>query len=228
MIAEIDFNEPATVRLISTAYIDEPAVKPLADDDDEIEILNRLEAMTSARLSPLALPVGVDPAELLNETFGYGWSLINAAFCHARPPGNRFNGEERGAWYCAFGPRALQTCQAEIVYHRTRALREAGSFHDIGRYRELIAVPHRLRCERPDLENWGNECGRAPQCPFSPQAGRRCRQADEGQSLTAWMTGRAASAAPRAPDVEHEETNDDYTSTRRRRRCRCHPTARRA
>ncbi|MEK1866334.1 MAG: RES domain-containing protein, partial [Ensifer adhaerens] len=97
-LPEIDFNEPATVRLISTAYIGEPAVKPLADDDDEIEILNRLEAMTSARLSPLALPIGVDPAELLNETFGYGWSLINAAFCHARPPGNRFNGEERGAW----------------------------------------------------------------------------------------------------------------------------------
>ncbi len=139
MIPETEFNEPATVRLISTAHITEPAVRPLADNDDEIEILNRLEAMTSARLSPLALPVGVDPAELLNETFGYGWSLINAAFCHARPPGNRFNGEERGAWYCAFGPRALQTCQAEIVYHRTRALREAGSFHDIGRYRELFA-----------------------------------------------------------------------------------------
>lgn len=52
MISEIDFNEPATVRLISTAYIDEPAVKPLADDDDEIDILNRLEAITSARLSP--------------------------------------------------------------------------------------------------------------------------------------------------------------------------------
>jgi len=27
MIPEIEFNEPATVRLISTAYITEPAVK---------------------------------------------------------------------------------------------------------------------------------------------------------------------------------------------------------
>lgn len=139
MIAEIDFTDPATIRLISTAYIDEPAVKPLCDDEDDVEILNRLEALTSARLSPLALPAGVNPAELLNESFGYGWSLINAAFCHARPPGNRFNTEDRGAWYCAFGETALETCQAEIVYHRTRALADAGIFHDIGAYRELIA-----------------------------------------------------------------------------------------
>ncbi|MCA1442783.1 RES family NAD+ phosphorylase [Ensifer sp. IC4062] len=139
MIPEIDFTDPATVRLISTAYIDEPAVTPLCDNEDEIEILNRLEAQTSARLSPVALPSGVSPAELLNESFGYGWSLVNAAFCHARPPGNRFNGEERGAWYCAFGALASETCQAEIIFHRTRALRDAGNFNDIGHYRELIA-----------------------------------------------------------------------------------------
>jgi hypothetical protein len=139
MIPVRDFTDPATIRLISTAYIDEPAVRPLCDDERELEILNRLEGMTSARLSAATIPAGVNPAELLNETYGYGWSFINAAFCYARPPGNRFNGEDRGAWYCAFGKSAKATAQSEVVYHRTRALLEAGVFEDIGVYRELIA-----------------------------------------------------------------------------------------
>jgi len=139
MIPTCDFTEPTTVRLISTAYIDEPAVAPLADDPDELDILTRLEGMTSARAGTVAIPPGVDPAELLNASYGYGYTLINAAFCHARPPGNRFNGEERGAWYCAFGDSAEATAQAEIVFHRTRALKEAGCLYDIGSYRELLA-----------------------------------------------------------------------------------------
>lgn len=133
------FVDADTIRLISTAYIDEPALKPLCDGDDELAILTALEGLTSARLSRVALPIGVSPSELLNESFGYGWTYINAAFCHARPPGNRFNDEDRGAWYCAFGPSAAETCQAEIIYHRTRALREAGSFFDRGAYRQLRA-----------------------------------------------------------------------------------------
>lgn len=139
MIQQIHFTDPTTVRLISTAYITEPAVAPLADDQDEIDILTALEAATSARSSPIALPPGVDPAELLHSSYGYGYTLINAAFCHARPPGNRFNSAERGAWYCAFGVDAGETTQAEIIFHRTRALREAGCLHDRGKYRELLA-----------------------------------------------------------------------------------------
>lgn len=133
------FVDADTIRLISTAYIDEPALKPLCDDDSDLAILAALEGMTSARLSRVAVPIGVNPSELLNPSSGYGWTYINAAFCHARPPGNRFNDADRGAWYCAFGPLATETCQAEIVFHRTRALREAGSFFDRGAYRQLLA-----------------------------------------------------------------------------------------
>lgn len=134
-----EFVDASTIRLISTAYIDEPALNPLADDEHQLAILTALEGMTSARLSRVALPIGVSSSELLNPSFGYGWTYINAAFCHARPPGNRFNDGDRGAWYCAFGPSAADTCQAEIIFHRTRALREAGSFIDRGAYRQLLA-----------------------------------------------------------------------------------------
>jgi len=139
MIPETHLTDPTTIRLVSTAYITEPAVAPLADDDGELEILEALEGLTSARLGSVALPSDVDPAELLNASYGYGYTLINAAFCHARPPGNRFNSEERGAWYCAFGDKAKQTTQAEIIFHRTRALKEANCLHDTGSYRELLA-----------------------------------------------------------------------------------------
>ena len=97
---QVDFTDPTTVRLISTAYIDEPAIAPLADDEGDLAILEEIEGLTSARRT-VALPVpgGLDPAELLTAAAGYGWTYINAAFCYTRATGNRFNGPERGAWY---------------------------------------------------------------------------------------------------------------------------------
>ncbi|WP_164919719.1 RES family NAD+ phosphorylase [Hansschlegelia zhihuaiae] len=139
MIPEIEFVEGRTVRLIPTAYIDEPAVRPLADDEDEEAILNELEGLTSARLSSAALPVGVDPAELLNESYGYGWTFINAAFCHAKPPGNRFNDEDRGCWYAAFGERDAETAEAEVTFHMADALREAGASQELVSYGQFLA-----------------------------------------------------------------------------------------
>lgn len=139
MITETDFIVARTVRLISTAYIDEPAVAPLADNAADIEILNALEGLTSARISPFALPEDVDPDELLNASFGFGWTYINAAFCHAKPPGNRFNDETRGAWYAAFGDDDAATAEAEVTYHMANALREAGARDEQVSYRQLLA-----------------------------------------------------------------------------------------
>ena len=62
MIAGI--ADPATVRLISTAYIVEPALAPLCDSDDELRVLEALEGLSSARIAPARIPPGVDPAEL--------------------------------------------------------------------------------------------------------------------------------------------------------------------
>ena len=39
---QVDFTDPTTVRLISTAYIDEPAMAPLADDEDDFAILEEI------------------------------------------------------------------------------------------------------------------------------------------------------------------------------------------
>ena len=148
MIPEIEFVQGRTVRLISTAYITEPAVAPLADDEEDLEILHELEGLTSARLGSLALPLDVDPAELLNESYGFGWTYINAAFCHAKPPGNRFNDEDRGAWYAAFGTDDADTAEAEVGFHMANALREAGAKRELVSYRQLLAG---FACRMHDL-----------------------------------------------------------------------------
>lgn len=135
-----DFTDPATIRLISTAYIDEPALTPLADDAADLAILEALEGLTSARRAPrFPVPGGLDPAELLNQAAGYGWTYVNAAFCYARATGNRFNGPERGAWYAAYGEAAVATAQAEVCWHLTRELEATGVFENVTAYRELLA-----------------------------------------------------------------------------------------
>jgi len=135
-----EFVEANTTRLISTAYIDEPALAPLADDDDELAFLEELEGLSSSRRGlPEFIPSGVDPSELVNEHHGYGWTYINAAFCYTRESGNRFSGPERGAWYATWGDARVETAKAEVAWHLTRELEATGIFHNTTAYRELNA-----------------------------------------------------------------------------------------
>ena len=137
---QVDFTDPTTVRLISTAYIDEPAMAPLADDEDDLAILEEIEGLTSARRTfALPVPGGLGPAELLTVAAGYGWTYINAAFCYTRATGNRFNGPERGAWYASYGDDAVKTAQAEVSWHLTQELDATGVFENLTAYRELLA-----------------------------------------------------------------------------------------
>ncbi len=139
-LEQVEFTDPSTVRLISTACIDEPAIAPLADDEDDLAILQEIEGLTSARLAvTLPIPGGLDPAELLTEAHGYGWTYVNAAFCYTRVTGNRFNGPERGAWYASYGETSIEASQAEVAWHLTRELEATGVFENITSYRELIA-----------------------------------------------------------------------------------------
>lgn len=132
--------EPKTIRLISTAYIDEPAMLPLVDDAADLGILEQLEQQTSRRRDlDMPLPAGLKRSELLTDTHGYGWTLVNAAFCYTRPSGNRFNGPDRGAWYAAHGPHAAQTAQAEVAWHLTRELDAVGVYDNLTDYREILA-----------------------------------------------------------------------------------------
>lgn len=138
------FTAPDTIRLISTAYIDEPAIQPLADNPDELAFLEELEGMTSGCRNyeegrGLPLPARVSANELLTEQSGYGWTYVNAAFCYTRSTGNRFNGPDRGAWYAAWGDQAIETAQQEVCWHLTRELEAIGIFENLTAYRELVA-----------------------------------------------------------------------------------------
>ncbi|MCY4487752.1 MAG: RES family NAD+ phosphorylase [Deltaproteobacteria bacterium] len=132
--------EPATVRLVTAGYVDKAAMALLADDPSERAVLEEIEGLTSS-LTPSSwtVPAGIQPGELLTEADGYGWNHVNAAFCHTRPTGNRFNGLERGAWYASYGNNATDTAKAEVAWHLTRELRATGIYDNTTTYRELLA-----------------------------------------------------------------------------------------
>lgn len=135
-------NDRGLVRLIPETRHKPPVLRGLVDTDDEAEILAELEGETSARL--IAEREGspaIDRRELVfarraHDLKLYGQSHINAAFTYTRPTGNRFNGPERGAWYCAYD---VLTSADEVGFHRTRELGYIGVFEDEARYVELLA-----------------------------------------------------------------------------------------
>ena len=112
----------------------------IADGSPQVEQdIRDLDHATNDRL-----PTGIGVGELV---FGVPYyRIINAAFCHVRPRGSRFNGPDRGAWYGGF---ALETSIAEVGFHKRVELAEvsrtdpvsvtydeyladfSGSFHDL-------------------------------------------------------------------------------------------------
>jgi len=127
--------EPATVRLIPTAYYKPPVLRALVDDAAELALLAEIESLTNRRLrAERAGLADLDARELIFKAWGQ--TAINAAFAYTRPEGNRFNGPDRGAWYCAFEEL---TAIAEVAYHRTRELIRINHFHDEAIYQALLA-----------------------------------------------------------------------------------------
>lgn len=127
--------EPATVRLISTAYYKPPVLKALVDDDQELQLLEEIEGLTNRRL--IAERSGVGSLDARETVFrAWGRTYINAAFAYTRPEGNRFNSGDRGAWYAAFDEA---TALAEVGFHRTRELANINRFEDEAVYQALLA-----------------------------------------------------------------------------------------
>lgn len=135
-------NDRGLVRLIPETRHKPPVLRGLVDSEEEAQLLAELEGETSQRLiveregSP-----GIDRRELAfarreRDLQVYGQSHINAAFTYTRSTGNRFNGPERGAWYCSYD---TLTSAAEVGFHRTRELGYIGIYADEGRYVELLA-----------------------------------------------------------------------------------------
>lgn len=130
-----DIVQRDTIRLISTARLKEPVLLVLAPNHGALEDLAELEGATSGRLQAQEGGLlDLDPKELV---FGRpGHTFINAAFTYTRPGGNRFNDDERGAWYCAF---LAETALAEVSFHLTRELEAINRFENVTDYAELIS-----------------------------------------------------------------------------------------
>ena len=127
---------PRTIRLVSSARLRPPVLAPLADDAEELNLFAELEGATSGRLISEHRGLGtISPDELVHGVPHA--KFINASFAYAKPrEPNRFNPASRGAWYSAL---ARETCIAEVGYHLTKALADAGDFNAMVDYTELLA-----------------------------------------------------------------------------------------
>ncbi len=127
---------PRTVRLVTTARLRAPVLTPLVDDEDELTALTEIEGATSARLTAQERGIsGLRANELVYDVPHA--HFINASFAYARPRQlNRFNGPNRGAWYAALD---VATCLAEVGFHLTSALADAGDFNATVEYAEMFA-----------------------------------------------------------------------------------------
>jgi hypothetical protein len=123
-----DVSRNNTHRLIPSRYSDkdESVLTRLTDDLDDLNALFELEGATNDRLlGEAGLLPGISVRELV---FGLSYShIVNAAFTHTRPLGNRFSGPERGAWYAGF---SLQTSEIEVAYHKSKELQEIRWQHE--------------------------------------------------------------------------------------------------
>ena len=138
-----------THRLIPAQYADGgvSVLARLSDDPETLEGIFELDNATNDRLlAESRLAPGIDERELV---FGIpSYRIINAAFCHPRPSGSRFNSSDRAAWYASF---ELQTSHVEVAYHRRLWLEETNwNEPDESEYLDYLAD---FRAEFHDLRN---------------------------------------------------------------------------
>ncbi len=127
---------PRTVRLVSSARLRKPVLSPLADTADELGLLAEIEGATSARLIAEERGLGALAASELVHGVPHA-HFINASFAYAKPrQPMRFSPANRGAWYAAL---EVETSIAEVGYHLTKALDDAGDFHAVVEYAEMLA-----------------------------------------------------------------------------------------
>jgi hypothetical protein len=106
-------------RLIPSRYSNGGTVlDDIADDDDMLEKIIRLDGATNDRIQGEQFGLaGISTYELV-----YGIpnaQIVRAAFLHPSPTGARFNDSTRGSWYAA---DKLETSLAEVSYHKAKRL----------------------------------------------------------------------------------------------------------
>jgi hypothetical protein len=126
-----------TCRLIPSRFAarEDSVLAGIAEDDAHLADLFDLDNATNERLrGERGLLPGIGVDELV---FGVpNFRVINAAFTYARPEGARFNGSDRGAWYCSF---EAETAVAEVVFHKSVEYQEIGRFDDSVTYEAMLA-----------------------------------------------------------------------------------------
>lgn len=126
-----------TLRLIPSRFVarEDSTLAALAEDDAHLAELFDLDSATNERLrGERGLLAGIGVDELV---FGVpNFRIINAAFTYARPEGSRFNGPDRGAWYCSLD---INTALSEVSFHKTVEYREIRRFDDSVTYEALLA-----------------------------------------------------------------------------------------
>jgi hypothetical protein len=134
-IPTVDLAQRDTVRLVSSGRLKAPVLSPLASDQGALADLVRLESATSGRLR--TQQAGLEGLSARELVYGRsGWTFINAAFSYTRAGGNRFNDDNRGAWYAGF---EAETALAEVAFHLGRELAAIGRFDNTTDYAELLA-----------------------------------------------------------------------------------------
>ena len=126
---------PRTVRLVATARLRASVLAELVDDGD-LDALAEIEGATSRRLTAETRGIAGLPANELVHGVPHA-HFINASFAYAKPRAlSRFNSPDRGAWYAALD---VETSIAEVAYHLTQALADAGDFNAVVDYAEMHA-----------------------------------------------------------------------------------------
>jgi len=127
---------PRTVRLVASARLRDPVLTPLADNTEELDLLADIESATSGRLIAQERGNGGLAAEELVHGVPHA-KFINASFAYAKPhAATRFSPANRGAWYAGL---VVETCIAEVGYHLSEALADAGDFNAVVEYGEMLA-----------------------------------------------------------------------------------------
>lgn len=126
-----------TFRLIPSRFAarEDSVLAGIAGDEAHLGDLFDLDNATNERLrGERGLLPGIGIDELV---FGVpNFRIVNAAFTYARPEGSRFNGPDRGAWYCSFD---VDTGLAEVAFHKTVEYQEIRRFDDSVTYEALLA-----------------------------------------------------------------------------------------
>ena len=126
---------PRTVRLVASARLREAVLAPLADGAEALGQLAEIEGATSGRLIAETRGTPALRADELVHNVPHA-AFINASFAYGTPRApTRFSPPGRGAWYAAL---TVETCIAEVGFHLTRALADAGDFNATVDYAEML------------------------------------------------------------------------------------------